>query len=214
MNTQQPVWDSNTQRNTRPLSPLPLAAFFAGYRREFGKLSDAQVEPLVQLLQFVVDDPLTSDIRHAAYILANTKHETADTFLPIEEAGHLAGRIADLDAWRRRNLRYYPWHGRGYTQLTWETNYLKFEQLLSIPLTADPSLAMVPEHSYKIMSVGMHRGLFRGKKLTDYINSSSTDYVNARAIINGFVKGKANAIKIAKYAVGFERALGAMVFTR
>ena len=31
----------------------------------------------------------------------------------------------------------------------------------------------------------MHKGLFTGKKLSDYINATKTDYLNARRIING-----------------------------
>lgn len=43
--------------------------------------------------------------------------ETASTFAPVREAFWLD------EAWRQNNLRYYPYYGRGYIQLTWESNY-------------------------------------------------------------------------------------------
>jgi hypothetical protein len=49
----------------------------------------------------------------------------------------------------------------------------------------------------------MHGGLFTGKKLSDYITASKTDYVNARKIINGTDK----AALIAGYAKQFEQIL-------
>lgn len=43
--------------------------------------------------------------------------ESASTFSPVREAFWLS------EAWRRANLRYYPYYGRGFIQLTWESNY-------------------------------------------------------------------------------------------
>ena len=49
----------------------------------------------------------------------------------------------------------------------------------------DPDQALRPEVAYGIMSVGMRKGMFTGKKLGDYINAEGCDYRNARRIING-----------------------------
>lgn len=54
-----------------------------------------------------------------AYVLATVEWETAKTFKPVREAFWLS------EAWRKKNLRYYPFYGRGYVQLTWEKNYKK-----------------------------------------------------------------------------------------
>jgi putative chitinase len=35
------------------------------------------------------------------------------------------------------------------------------------------------------MFVGMNRGMFTGKKLSDYFSGTTEDWVNARRIING-----------------------------
>lgn len=64
--------------------------------------------------------------------------ETASTFKPVREAFWLD------EEWRRRNLRYYPWYGRGYIQLTWESNYTNAGRALGIDLLTDPDDAMKP----------------------------------------------------------------------
>lgn len=53
------------------------------------------------------------------------------------------------------------------------------------------------------MSYGMVKGAFTGKKLSDYINSSKSDYREARRIINALDQAE----KIESYAVKFESAL-------
>lgn len=45
--------------------------------------------------------------------------ETAHTFEPVREAFYLG---ADAEAYRQ-TLRYYPYYGRGFIQLTWRDNY-------------------------------------------------------------------------------------------
>ena len=60
-----------------------------------------------------------------------------------------------------------------------------------------------PAIAYPIMSVGMRKGLFTGKKLGDYIGSSGCDYRNARRIINGVDQ----AARIAEYATTIEAVL-------
>lgn len=116
-----------------------------------------------------------------AYVLATTYWETARTMKPVEEGFWLA----NADAWRKKNLRYYPWHGRGYVQLTWKANYLKAGKSLDIDLTTNPDRVMVPGIAARILVKGSLEGWFTGKKLGDYINASKTDFKNARRIING-----------------------------
>jgi hypothetical protein len=43
--------------------------------------------------------------------------ETASQFAPVREAFWFD------EEWRRTHLRYYPFFGRGYLQVTWEANY-------------------------------------------------------------------------------------------
>lgn len=142
-----------------------------------------------------------------AYLLATTYHETGHTMEPVEEAFYLGTRkknpIKNLDAWRKKNLRYYPWHGRGFIQLTWEFNYFRAEKETGLPITKDPTLAMVPATAAHIAVTGMKEGWFTGKKLSDYITLKKSEYPQARRIINGIDERDL----IAGYAVDYDQAL-------
>jgi len=173
--------------------------FFASYRDAFGPLSQGQVDGLNALLNSSGSDASITDVRWLAYMLATTYHETAQTFQPIEEIGKGRGRpYGTPDA--TTGQTYY---GRGFVQLTWKRNYQTFTDLLGVDLVNQPELALEPDTAYKIMSVGMAKGLFTGKKLPDYINDQQCDYVNARRIINALDK----ADQIAGYAQKFEAML-------
>jgi len=114
-----------------------------------------------------------------AYVLATVEWETNKTFAPVKEAYWLS------EDWRRANLRYYPYYGRGYVQLTWKNNYAKYSQILGEDLTNNPDLALKPEIALFVLVHGFKTGTFTGRKITDYINSGAADFVNARRCING-----------------------------
>ena len=117
--------------------------------------------------------------KQQAYVLATVEHETNATFRPVREAYWLS------EKWREEHLRYFPFYGRGYVQITWERNYRIFGNLLDIDLVAEPDLAMEPAIAAFILVVGFRDGLFTGKKISDYITRLRTDYVGARRCING-----------------------------
>lgn len=133
----------------------------------------------------------------AAYVLATALWETNHTMQPVVEAYWLSER------WRKRNLRYYPWHGRGFVQLTWEANYKRASVEVGADLIDDPDLALDPEIAAHILVVGSRDGWFTGKRLRDYITSSRSDFKGARRIINGTDK----AAKIAAIARKYDAAL-------
>lgn len=133
----------------------------------------------------------------AAYVLATAYWETARTMEPVREAFWLS------EEWRKKNLRYYPWYGRGFVQLTWERNYHKAGAELGLDLTTDADKVMEPEVSAEILVVGSRDGWFTGKKLSDYITLHSSNYRGARRIINGTDKAAA----IAEIAREYEEAL-------
>ncbi|SLN40927.1 hypothetical protein ROA7450_01978 [Roseovarius albus] len=132
-----------------------------------------------------------------AYVLATTKWETNHTFEPVREA------YWKSEAWRRNNFRYYPYYGRGYVQLTWRSNYQKYYHIMREPLVGDPDLAMDPKIALMVLVHGFKMGGFTGRKITDYINESRTDYKNARRCINGLNKWR----EIKEIAEGFEAEL-------
>lgn len=121
-----------------------------------------------------------------AYVLATVEWETNHTFDPVREAYWLS------EDWRKRNLRYYPYYGRGYVQLTWKDNYQKFDDLLAMggELVSTPDMAMEPDTAAYVLCVGMKQGSFTGRKLADYISPGSIDFYNARRIVNGTDKAQ------------------------
>lgn len=134
-----------------------------------------------------------------AYVLATTQWETAQTFLPVKEA------YWKSEEWREQNFRYFPYYGRGYVQLTWQTNYQKYSDILDVDMVDQPDLAMQPGIACFVLVHGFKTGTFTGRKIEDYINESKTDFINARRCING----KDKASEIAAIANSFLQTLNA-----
>ncbi|MGV8120449.1 MAG: glycoside hydrolase family 19 protein [Candidatus Xenobiia bacterium LiM19] len=117
--------------------------------------------------------------RQWAYMMATIQWETAGTFLPVREAFWLS------EEWRKNNLRYYPFYGRGYVQLTWESNYRKYSKILNIDFVSNPDLVMQPENALQILVHGFKNGVFTGYQLEEFVNANKSDYIEARKCING-----------------------------
>jgi hypothetical protein len=180
-------------------------AFFERYTEAYGALRASQRAGLEALLSFLEQDAEITDVRWAAYMLATVKHECADRWQPINEFGKGRGRpygvpvtVHDADG----NAHVNVYYGRGYVQLTWRENYQKLGQALGLGdrLLIHPELALEPETAYRIMSYGMRKGAFTGKKLGDYINESVCDYKSVRRTINGLdqwarIKGYAETLE-------------------
>ncbi len=124
-----------------------------------------------------------------AYVLATAYWETAHTMQPVSEAYW----IPNAEAWRKKNLRYWPYYGRGFVQLTWEDNYKFAEDQLGVPVHARPELALDPGIAIEIAVTGMKEGWFTGKKLSDYITLQKSEFRAARRIINGTDKAQSIA---------------------
>lgn len=170
------------------LPALNRQRFYEEYRTRFGRLTQTQVSGLDFLLDQFAADPLLSDPNQIAYALATVKHESADTFQPIEEygkgKGHKYGKVVERTNAEGKTVSV-AYYGRGYVQVTWERNYELFGSRLGIDLVGKPELALTPTVAYQILSDGMRLGLFTGKKLSDYIRPHKVDNVGARRIING-----------------------------
>ena len=132
-----------------------------------------------------------------AYVLATAFWETARTMEPVREAFWLS------EQWRADNLRYYPWYGRGYVQITWERNYRRAMAETGVDLLRTPDDAMRPDVAAQALVVGCRDGWFTGKKLDDYITLKRSDYVGARRVVNGTDKARA----IAEIARDYEAQL-------
>jgi len=128
-----------------------------------------------------------------AYVLGTVDWETGHTFQPVREA------FWKNEAWRKAHLRYFPYYGRGYVQLTWKANYQVYGKKLNIDLVGNPDLAMLPENARFILIDGFKTGAFTGKKLADYINEDGTNFIAARKCINGLDKCHEIAALAEKY---------------
>lgn len=131
-----------------------------------------------------------------AYVLATAEWETNHTFKPVREAYW----IADTDTYLKTHApssNYYPYYGRGFVQLTWQTNYATYGKLLGLDLVRKPDLALEPEAALFVLVHGFKTGGFTGRKLSDFVNAQATDFVNARRCINGTDKQQEIA-KLAK----------------
>lgn len=150
-------------------------------------------------------------LNQLAYMLATAWWETAKTMQPVREAFYIApGDFGKAEAWRKKNLHYYPFYGRGFVQLTWKDNYKKATAKLGHDFVNDPDAVMELRYAVPIMFDGMKEGWFTGKALDDYIddidepdNADLLEYKEARRIINGQDKAET----IAEIALGFEAAL-------
>jgi len=169
-----------------------------------GHLTFNQVLGLNAILNEWEDRKLV-DKRWLAYILATVYHEVGGRMLPVREG------FASSDAGARRVVaeRKYGvpvggrvYYGRGLVQLTWYDNYKKMGYLLGIDLVRNPDLALDLRYSVKILFEGMLKGLFTGKRLSDYMGVN-VDWVSARQIINRMDKAET----IASYAKRFYVAL-------
>lgn len=165
-----------------------------------GSLTDSQVNCMESFINFYeYREDYKIHVKQLAYIFATIYHETAKTFLPIEEYG----KGKNYDYGKPDSITGQTYYGRGYVQLTWKYNYEKASQKLGIDFVNNPSLVMKSNYAQQICIVGMLQGWFTGKKLSDYLTIDKTDFVGARKIINGIDKAQL----IASYAEKFHKAL-------
>lgn len=201
--------------------------FFDNIRKNLfgGVLTQKQVTEIESILDKCLE--LKLDNRYIAYILATAYHETGRKMEAVTEnlnysaQGLLktfpkyfdkttAQRYARNDraianrVYANRNGNGnessgdgWKYRGRGKAQITFFNNYKAFG------IENNPDFALDSEMSTRIIIEGMLKGIFTTKKLSDYFNDKSTEWVNARKIINGMDR----ADEIAVYAKKFYVAL-------
>lgn len=161
------------------------ANFYAKIRKSFGTLKQSQVEGFEAFLNEWEAQKLT-DVRWLAYILATVWHETAKTMQPIEEYGKGKGLKYGKPA--SNGIIYY---GRGHTQNTWETNYIKLTKASPIyDFHNKPELLLQMKPSIWATFYAMKTGLYTGKKLSDYFGGVNDNPIGARKIVNGTDKAE------------------------
>lgn len=153
------------------------------------------------IVQTCLDNQVT-DTRQIAYVLATAEHESDDFRAPEEKWGRKQG----LEIRYAGGEEYY---GRGNVHLTHESNYTKLGERLGMgrQLVGTPERAAEPEIAAKVLVVGMRDGAFSGAGLGRYINEHATDYVRARAIVNGSDRAE----RVADLARAWEAQVPALV---
>lgn len=118
------------------------------------------------------------DRSHQAYILATAQHESVMGVYTSEIGGESA--------------TYAPWYGRGLVQITWESNYKKFEEWIGDDFTSgEEARNRVSSLKYAIpilvcgMSGVQNAPNFTGVVLSDYGEGDSFDANEARRTVNG-----------------------------
>lgn len=106
---------------------------------------------------------LDKDPKVLAYIFATISVENPQFNSGISEYGgetYLRGKD------------YYPYFGRGLTQLTWAYNYIKYGKLIGINIFKNPSLVNKPEIDAKVLAMFMKRHVGR-KRVRESIESGN-----------------------------------------
>lgn len=177
-----------------------------------GSLDQVQVDSINAILK-AWKQYGDGDNRKLAYILATAQNES--NFKPISENLNYTSAERIQKVWPKRfptvdsakpyvknprklaNMVYggklgntepddgYEFIGRGYVQLTGKDNYWKFSTLVGYDLVETPDFAKSIEPAARILVIGMIKGMFTGKLLASYINTTLCDFFNARSIING-----------------------------
>lgn len=171
------------------------AEFYTKIRPMFGgKLSQAQVDGMGAIL----DAGESLSAHHLAQCLAHVRRETGGGMYPVKETvmpNHKDKNPSDAEVIRRLDVAFVagklPWvkkpywrggaFGRGQIQVTHEPNYDKF----GISNYGD---ALKLEVSARVVVDGMSKGMFTGRKLSDYDFPADLDAApahNPRRIVNG-----------------------------
>lgn len=158
----------------------------------------------------------TRPIEKLAYALATVRHEVGPKMIPIvENMNYSAKRM--MQVWPSRfptlasakpyannpealgNKVYggrlgngmfdgYKFRGRGIgAQITGYISYKKYGDLLGADMVSNPDLAMDLVIGAKILLLGFTDHPFTGYKISNSINSSKVDYVQARRTVNADV---------------------------
>ena len=126
-----------------------------------------------------------------AAAIATIAIETASTFAPVREAFWLS------EAWRKANLRYWPWYGRSLIQLTWESNYLKCQQATGMPVHDDPENAMKPEYA-----AGIFVWYWTKERPTIPVLADQRNWPEVRRLVQGGADGLPRLVQIVSALLG------------
>lgn len=172
-----------------------------------GSMTEGQVMGQEALLLVWETKEPSADLRHAAYSLATTKHETANEMLPIIEFGKGQGMSYGVPD-QQTGQTYY---GRGFVQLTWRENYAFATSQLKLGGNDDlewhADRALDPKIAAAVLYAGMLEGWFRPPNaLPLFFSDVADDAYGAREIVNGdkhIIPSWSNGVSIGKLIAGY-----------
>lgn len=158
-----------------------------------------QVESIHAIIEECDKQEIT-DMRQVAYIFATAYHECFNPrhpelrLTPMKEFGG--------DTYLK-SKSYYPYFGRGFSQLTHSFNYKKEGERLGLDLLHHPDLMLDTNLAANSHVYCMKHGSYTGRKLSDYIMGTMCNFEGARKIINGIDRAEL----VAGYAKEFLKGL-------
>ena len=187
--------------------------FFAAVRDSLfeGSMDRAEVDGCNMILDAWEKLAPNADLRWIAYSLATAYLETAYTMQPIREIGEGRSHAYPGGYGEPAGPDGQVYYGRGLVQLTWLRNYqhatsvLKAHDVLgpNDDLVKDPDLALRMDVACAVLVFGMTGGWFTSRKLSDFFAPTTSNWIDAREIINGHDRAE----EIAGYAKLFDAAL-------
>ena len=143
----------------------------------YGKFNETQIYNAQLILSR--SGMYSNDMRHHAYILSTAIGES--NIMPTKEKKAEPG----TPEYEKQKNRYYNYYkSRGYVPFKGQEIYRKFGNMMGQDLLDEPKLALDDDIAAWILSIGMHKGLFTGRKLSEFINRIDEDWLNARRAIN------------------------------
>ena len=121
-----------------------------------------------------------NDLAKLCYILATAWHECS-----LVSKKEIRCQSFQPCYWAQENYWYTGYYGRGFVQLTWESNYQQMSDIIGIDLVTYPDAVLEPEIAAKVIVEGMEQGTFTGLSLSQFINANDVDFYNARKVVNG-----------------------------
>lgn len=145
-----------------------------------GALSSLQIDTINSIFDESESQNIT-DNRQIAYMLGTS-------YLECHNPHHPELRLTPMKEFGGetylKSKDYYPYYGRGLSQITHLANYKRESLRTGIDLVKNPDAILSLPLAANSHVYNMVHGLYTGKKLSDYINNSGCNFESARKIIN------------------------------
>ena len=152
------------------------------FKRAYPNYSSEQISNANYIYEEFMNVGLTLDSQ-VAYGLATAVVESS--VIPVSEQRAHVG----TERRKEQDIYWYTgFYGRGYVQLTWNYNYQQFSTLLKTDYYNNPDFALDSKQAARIMAYGFKNGSFTGKQLELFVNSSSSDFMEARRVLDQTLK--------------------------